>query len=219
VPDATTLTIVIAGAHGQIARLLGELLSGDGHTVRGIIRNPDHAADLQAIGVTPVLHDLEGGGPGLTDAVRGADAVVFAAGAGPGSGPERKASMDRDGAIRLIEACRQTGVRRYVIVSAMGARPGAQRSGSMAAYLEAKGAADAALADSGLDYTIVRPGALSDDPPTERVTVAPELPRGSIPRADVARVLLAVLATPSTIGQAFDLVGGTTPIRAALAEL
>jgi uncharacterized protein YbjT (DUF2867 family) len=217
--STTPLTVVIAGAHGQIARLLGALLTGDGHAVRGLIRNPDHAVDLEAIGVTPIIHDLERDDPGLADVVRGADAVVFAAGAGPGSGPERKATMDRDGAIRLIDACRETGVGRYVIVSAMGARPGAERPGSMGVYLEAKAAADAALAASGLDYTVVRPGALTDEPATERVTVAPELPRGSIPRADVARVLLVVLTAPHTIGRAFDLVSGTTPISAALAEL
>jgi uncharacterized protein YbjT (DUF2867 family) len=218
-PDSS-FTVVIAGAHGQIARLLGELLTDDGHAVRGLIRNPEHAADLEAIGVSPVRHDLEHDDAGaLSDAVRGADAVVFAAGAGPGSGPERKATMDRDGAIKLIEACQEAGVRRYVIVSAMGARPGVERSGPMAVYLDAKAAADEALAGSGLDYTIVRPGALTHEPATDRVTIAPELPRGSIPRADVARVLLAVLMAPGTIGQAFDLVGGTTPISAALAQL
>jgi len=212
--------VAIAGGHGQIARLLGELLVADGHEARGIIRNPDHAADLQAIGVTPIVHDLERDDPGLTDALMGADAAVFAAGAGPGSGAERKGTMDRDGAIRLIEACRQAGVSRYVIVSAMGARPGAPRGeGAFAAYLEAKAAADEALSASGLRYTIVRPGGLTDEPPHELVSVAPELPRGSIPRADVARVLLGVLNEPATIGKAFDVVSGPTPIAQALAAL
>ncbi len=212
--------IAIAGGHGQIARLLGELLVADGHEVRGIIRNPDHRADLEAIGVTPVVCDLERDDPALGQAVSGADGVVFAAGAGPGSGAERKATMDRDGAIRLIEACRQAGVRRYVMVSAMGARPGADRGeGVFGAYLAAMAAADEALTASGLDFTIVRPGALTDEPPHELVSAAPGLARGSIPRADVARVLLAVLNEPATIGRAFDLVSGPTPISEALAAL
>ena len=213
-------TVVIAGAHGKIGRRLGGLLTADGHAVRGLIRNPDHAADLEAIGVTPLVHDLERDDPDLADAVRGADAVVFAAGAGPGSGPERKLTMDRDGAIRLIEACRQTGVRRYIMVSAMGARPGANRgAGVFGVYLEAKAAADAALAASGLDYTIVRPGTLTDEPATERVAVAPELPAGPIPRADVALVLLACLTELNTIGKAFDVTSGLLPIHLALSEL
>jgi uncharacterized protein YbjT (DUF2867 family) len=214
------MIVVIAGGHGQIARLLSELLVGDGHEVRGLIRNPDHATDLQAIGVTPILCDLERDDPALADTLAGADAAVFAAGAGPGSGAARKATMDRDGAIRLIEACQQAGVRRYVIVSAMGAKPGAPRGdGVFGAYLEAKAAADEALAASGLDFTIVRPGALTDEPAIELVSIAPELPRGSIPRADVARVLLAVLNQPATIGKAFDLVTGPVPIAQALAAL
>jgi uncharacterized protein YbjT (DUF2867 family) len=218
-PDST-LTVVIAGAHGKIARRLGALLSGDGHTVRGLIRNPDHAADLDAIGVTPIIHDLERDDPGLADAVRGADAVVFAAGAGPASGPERKLSLDRDGAIRLIEACRQAGVRRYIMVSAMGARAGASYGeGTFAVYLQAKAAADAALAASGLDHTILRPGSLTDEPPTARIAAAPELPPNSIPRADVALVLLGCLTELNTIGKAFDVTSGLLPIHLAIAEL
>lgn len=214
------MIVAIAGGHGQIARLLGELLVADGHEVRGIIRNPDHAADLEAIGATPVVCDLERDDPALIEALQGADAAVFAAGAGPGSGAERKATMDRDGAVRLIAACRETGARRYVMVSAMGARPGADRGeGAFAAYLEAKAAADAALAASDLAYTIVRPGRLTDEPPHELVAIAPELEGGAIPRADVARVLRAVLTEPATIGAAFDLVSGPTPIAEALAAL
>jgi len=215
------MIVVIAGGHGQIARALGHLLAADDHEVRGLIRNPDHAADLEAIGVTPVVHDLERDGAGaLAEAVSGAHAVVFAAGAGPGSGAERKYTMDRDGAIRLIEACRQSGVRRYVIVSAMGAKPGAARGeGDFGAYLEAKAAADEALAASGLDYTIVRPGRLTDEPAHELISAAPELPPGSIPRADVALTLRAVISEPATNGVAFDLISGPTPIVQALAAL
>jgi uncharacterized protein YbjT (DUF2867 family) len=215
------MRVVIAGGHGQIALLLGERLAAAGHEAVGLVRNPDHAGDLAARGLGHAVVDLEnGGGPtteALVAAVRGADAVVFAAGAGPGSGPARKLTMDRDGAIRLMDACRETGVRRYVLVSAMGARPGAERGeGDFAVYLEAKADADAALTESGLQYTIVRPGRLTDEPGTGRVTIAPQLPRGEIPRADVAAVIAAVLEPARRVGDAFDLVGGETPIEEAL---
>jgi uncharacterized protein YbjT (DUF2867 family) len=144
---------------------------------------------------------------------------VFAAGAGPGSGDARKETMDRDGAIRLIEACRKGRVDRYVMVSAMGARDPDLPGDGFPAYLRAKAQADAALVESGLRWTIVRPGGLVDDPGTGRVEVGEELSRGSIARDDVAAVLAAALATPATIGRAFDLIRGTTPIEEALAAL
>jgi uncharacterized protein YbjT (DUF2867 family) len=211
--------VVIAGAHGRIGLRLGRLLVEAGHTVRGIIRNPDHGADLEAAGIAAVVFDLEHDDRDLADVVAGASAAVFAAGAGPGSGDARKETMDRDGAIRLIEACRRGGVDRYVIVSAMGARDPDLPGDGFAAYLRAKAQADAALIESGLRWTIVRPGGLLDDPGTERVEVGEQLPRGSIPRDDVAAVLAAALATPATIGRAFDLISGTTPIEEALAAL
>ncbi len=211
--------VVIAGAHGKIGLRLGRLLAGTGHRVRGIIRNPDQSADLEAAGVTPIVFDLEHDDRDLADEVTGATAAVFAAGAGPGSGDTRKATMDRDGAIRLIEACRKGGVERYAMVSAMGARDPDLPGDGFPAYLRAKAQADAALMRSGLQWTIVRPGGLTDDPGTGRVTVGEELSRGSIPRDDVAAALAAVLATPATIGRAFDLISGTTPIEEALAAL
>jgi uncharacterized protein YbjT (DUF2867 family) len=214
------MIVAIAGAHGKIGRQLGALLAESGSQVRGVIRNPDHAADLEAVGVQPVIADLEQDDPRLAEHLRDCTAAVFAAGAGPGSGAERKWSMDRDGAVRLIDACRQAGVRRYVMISAMGARPDRDFGGGVfGAYLEAKTQADQALEGSGLDYTIVRPGGLTDDPPTERVAIAPELARGSIPRADVAGTLLAVLEAPNTVGKAFDLISGQTPIREAVAAI
>ncbi len=214
------MNVVIAGGHGKVALLLARVLTGQGHDVRGLIRNPDHIGDLEAVGVIPVVCDLEQDDPALPPAVAEATAAVFAAGAGPGSGAERKWTMDRDGAIRLIDACLGAGVRRYVMVSAMGARSGMiTAEGVFGAYLQAKLAADEALVASGLDHTIVRPGGLTDDPGTGHISAAPQLQRGQIPRADVAQVLAAVLAAPSTIGKAFDLVAGTTPISEALAAL
>jgi nucleoside-diphosphate-sugar epimerase len=213
-------TVAIAGGHGKIALLLGALLSGRGATVRGLIRNPDQEDDLRAAGVQPVLCDLEGDAD-VAAAVRGVDAVVFAAGAGPGSGAERKNSMDLGGARRLIDAARAEGVSRYLMVSAMGAadppaEDGPEGDEVFAVYLRAKAAADDALRASGLDWTVVRPGGLTDDPGTGLVTVAERLDRGRIPRADVAAVLAACLDEPATIGRSFDLLAGDTPIADAL---
>jgi uncharacterized protein YbjT (DUF2867 family) len=212
-------TVAIAGGHGKIALLLGQMLAERGDTVRGLIRKPDQEGDLRAVGVEPVLCDLEGDGD-VAAAVRGADAVVFAAGAGPGSGEARKRTMDLEGAVRLIDAAKAEGVSRYLMVSAMGAAdPPATGGDVFGAYLRAKAGADEALRASGLDYTIVRPGGLTDDPGTGLVSIAERLDRGQIPRADVAAVFVACLDEPGTIGKSFDLIGGKTPIAEALAAL
>jgi uncharacterized protein YbjT (DUF2867 family) len=218
--SSSTRAVAIAGGHGKIALLLGDLLVRGGVDVRGLIRNREHRADLEAIGVVPVIADLERDDSELPGLIAGVDAVVFAAGAGPGSGAARKRTMDRDGALRLIAACEQAEVRRYVMISAMGARgeigPG---DDVFTIYLRAKRDADQALAASSLDYTILRPGALTDDPPTGRVALAPELAAGSIPRADVAATVAAVLGAASTVGAAFDLISGETPIEQAVASV
>lgn len=212
-------TITIAGGHGQIALRLGRLLVARGDRVRGLIRKPDQADDLRAIGVEPLLFDLENDAVGaLANEVAGSDAVVFAAGAGPGSGDARKESMDRDGAVKLIEAATARGIARYLIVSSIGADSSAQGNG-FAAYLRAKGEADDAVRASDLDWTVVCPGALTDDPGSGRVAVGATLPRGAIPRDDVAAVVAASLDHSETIHRTFVLVGGSTPIDEALAGL
>jgi uncharacterized protein YbjT (DUF2867 family) len=156
----------------------------------------------------------------VATAIAGADAVVFAAGAGPGSGEERKRTMDLGGALKLIEAAKANGISRFLIVSSMGAAdPPAEGGGTFGEYLRAKAEADKAVMASGLDYTIVRPGMLTDDQGSGRVNVAPRLERGSISRADVAAVLLACLEIENTIGRDFDLLSGETPIEEALAAL
>ena len=214
------MDVVVAGGHGKIALRLLRLLAARGDTARGLIRNPDHAADLDAIGAVGVLCDLEGDDVDVAAAIAGADAVVFAAGAGPGSGAARKRTMDHLGAVRLIEAAQATGVDRYLMVSAMSAgRPEHAPDDVFAAYLEAKGAADDALRASGLAFTIVRPGLLTDEPGTGLVAAAPQLPSGAIPRDDVAATLLAALDLPATAGLTFDLVSGDTPVTEALAAL
>ena len=210
------MDVVIAGGHGQIAMQLGQLLTEQGNRVRGLIRNRGQAADLDALGVEPVVFDLEHD-DGLAEAIEGADAAVFAAGAGPGSGAERKLTMDRDGAVKLIDACRAAGVRRYVIVSAMGARPGVTGDDVFQVYLRAKFEADEALRASDLDWTVIRPGGLTDEPGTGRIALGEELSRGSIPREDVAATLVLVLESPNTVRKSLDLVSGTLPIAAAVA--
>lgn len=213
------LEVAIAGAHGKVGMLLGELLVGQGHGVLGLIRNPAQEDDLHAIGVEPVLCDLEGDDD-VGAAVAGADAVVFAAGAGPGSGAERKATMDLGGAVKLIEAAKAEGVRRYLMVSAMGAADPPSAGGEVfGEYLRAKSGADAALRESGLEYTIVRPGGLTDEPPSGLIRVGERLERGEVPRADVAAVLAVCLGLRHMIDRSFDLLGGPTPILEALAAL
>ena len=211
-------TVAIAGGHGKIALILGRLLAERGDTVRGLIRALEQEGDLREAGIEPVLCDLEGDGD-VAAAVRGADAVVFAAGAGPGSGEARKSTMDLGGAVKLIEAAKVEGVSRYLMVSAMGAADPPVGSGVFGAYLRAKALADDALRASGLDFTIVRPGGLTDDPGTGLVQIAEHTGRGQIPRADVAAVLLACLDTPGTIGRTFELISGDTPIAAVIAAL
>ncbi|HEX8802644.1 MAG TPA: SDR family oxidoreductase [Acidimicrobiales bacterium] len=211
------MDVVVAGGHGQVALRLERLLAATGHTARALIRNPDHATDVAAAGAEPVVLDLEAADD-LTGAVRGADAVVFAAGAGPGSGPARKRTVDLGAAVKLIEAARATGVDRYVMVSSMGADRPEEGTGAMGPYLRAKAEADAALVAAGLAHTVVRPGRLTDEPGTGLVTLAEHVPRGSIPRDDVAAVLLAALTGRALVGRTVELVSGTTPVAEAIAR-
>ncbi len=208
------MDVVIAGGHGQIALHLERLLAERGDSVRGLIRNPGHAADLERMGAEAVVCDMEAE-PDLRRFVEGADAVVFAAGAGPGSEPERKRTVDLGAAVKLMDA----GVSRYVMVSSIGAGDPASAPESMRPYQEAKGEADETLAQSGLDFTIVRPGMLTDAAATGHVTAGPEVERGEIPRADVALVLLAVLDTASSVGKTFNVVSGDEPVDRAVEAL
>ena len=218
--------IVVAGAHGQVAWRLGRLLSARGDTVTGIVRNPDHTADLGADGVRPVVLDLESAGPDdVVPVVTGADAVVFAAGAGPGSGAARKDTVDRGAAVLLGDAAERGGVSRYLLVSSMGVEDVADGAVPddvdevFVAYLRAKLAAERELlARTSLRTTVLRPGGLTDDPGTGRVTLDRRVQRGSIPRDDVAAVLLALLDVAQD-GVVLELVGGPTPIPEAVAAI
>jgi uncharacterized protein YbjT (DUF2867 family) len=213
------MDVVIAGGHGQIGRRLAALLALRGDRVRGLIRNPGHSPAVHATGAEPVLCDLESAGPGdIADAVEGADAVVFAAGAGPGSGAARKLTVDRDGAIKLLQAAATAGVGRYVIVSSIGAESPPAGDEVFAVYLRAKAEADAAVAASDLEWTIVRPGRLTADPGTGRVRVQSDPFRGEIPRDDVAALLVAVLDEPRATGATLYVNAGDDPVGAALAS-
>ena len=218
------MRVVIAGGHGKIALITAKLLSARGDSVAGFIRNPDHQDDLRGAGAEPIVVDLENTTNGVvTSHLRGADAVIFAAGAGPGSGVARKETVDRDAAILLADAAEAAGVPRYVMISAMGAdvnTPDDAADEVFVAYLRAKGAADDMIRSrTALLSTIVRPGQLTDDPANGKVSIAENTGRGKIPRADVAAVLVAVLDAPDTAGKTFELISGDTDIEAAIASV
>jgi uncharacterized protein YbjT (DUF2867 family) len=214
------MRVTVAGGHGQIALRLAQLLTRRGDQVVALIRNPEHAEDVRQSGAVPAVVDLEHASEGdVVEAVAGSDAVVFAAGAGPGSGPARKDTMDYGGAVKLIAAAKQAGVRRYVIVSSMGANAAAPGDDTFSVYLRAKGRADDAVRASGLDATVVRPGGLTNDPGTGLVTLGENLPSGRVTRDDVAAVLAAVLESPNTIGRTVDLISGDMPVEDAVAAL
>ena len=208
------MRIVIAGGHGKIALLLSRLLRDAGHDPVGIIRKPEQADDVRAAGAEPLIFDLENGtAEELADHLEGADAVAFAAGAGAGSGAARKLTLDRDGAILLADAAERAGVRRVVVVSAHSTDrfdPGSDDVFQV--YLRAKSEADADIRARTLDWTIVRPGSLTDEPPTGGVQVGDSVPPGRIPRADVAAVIASVLLEGRAIRRQFELISGDTPI-------
>src|SRR5829696_2362772 len=209
--------VAIAGGHGQIALLLARRLRERGDAVVSLVRDPDSAEDERRARGEPVTVDLERANPAeVARAVAGTDAVVFAAGAGPGSGAARKETMDYGGAVKLIAAAKQAGVGRYVIVSSMGADSDLPGDDTFSVYQRAKGRADDAVRASGLDGTVVRPGSLTNDPGTGRVHLGERVPRGQVTRDDVAAVLAAVIASPNTIGRTVDLIGGDTPVAEAV---
>jgi uncharacterized protein YbjT (DUF2867 family) len=215
------MRVVLAGGHGKVALLTEELLTKAGHQAVGLIRAAGQAGDLAAVGAEPVVLDLEHSDATTVAAVlAGADAVVFAAGGGPNSGAARKLTMDRDGAVLLADAAERAGVRRYVMVSALAADAFDPDSDEVfQIYLRAKSEADADLRRRDLDWTVVRPGGLVDDPPTGRVRVAEATGRGTVPRADVAAVLVELLVHRLGVGAQFELVSGDTAIPEALRRL
>ena len=217
------MRVVIAGGHGKIALLLERLLAGRGDQAVGLIRNPAHVADVQRAGAEAVVCDLEAASADdVAELLSGADAVVFAAGAGPGSGAPRKDSVDRAASVLMADAAERAGVRRFVQISSMGAgqppRPG---TGEVwAAYIAAKTAAEADLRARDLEWTIVRPGRLTDTQATGRIRLASQpVPAGAIPRADVAAVIAALLGEPGTRHQTLELTGGNSPVADAIHDI
>ncbi len=219
------MRVVIAGGHGKIALQLSRLLSQRADSVVGLIRNPDHADDVAAVGAEAVVFDLESGGIAeLAEHLEGADAVVFAAGAGPGSGIPRKDTVDRAGAALLAEAAERAGIRRYLLISSQGFdvddpgwTPPERTSDVFAAYLRAKAASELDLRARDLDWTVLRPGTLTNHNPTGTVRLGPPaVQRGEISRADVAAVLLALLDEPLSAGLTLEVIGGGTPIADAV---
>lgn len=211
--------IVIAGGHGQIALLLAARLSADGHTVQGLLRRPDGADDVVAAGAEPVVFDLEDATAAeLAEVIRGADAVVFAAGAGPGSSTERKYTVDLGGSVLLADAAELAGVRRFVQVSSMGAgTPAAPDADpTWAAYLDAKTKAEDDLRHRDLDWTIIRPGGLLNTAGTGTVHLALDTGGGTVPRADVADVLAEVIEQDAAVRHTLELVSGGVPVFQAV---
>jgi uncharacterized protein YbjT (DUF2867 family) len=214
------MDVAIAGGHGQIARHLSRMLAERGDRVRGLIRNEAQSDDLRPVGATPVVVDLEEASAAeIAEAIKGADAVVFAAGAGPGSGAVRKETVDYAAAVKLVEAAQIAGAQRYIIISSMGADDPPPGDDVFAVYLRAKARADQAVMDSDRAWTVVRPGRLTNDPGTGRVALARHVERGQIPREDVAAVIVAALDDDRTIGQVFEVVSGDSEIGWALSNL
>jgi uncharacterized protein YbjT (DUF2867 family) len=213
------MDVAIAGGHGKVGRRLARLLIARGDRVRGLVRNPDHAADLRAEGGVPVVCDLEAEGVNeVAAAIAGADAVVFAAGAGPGSGAQRKLTLDRDGAIKLLEGARAASVERYVMISSIGAQNPPDGDDVFSVYLRAKAEADRALTSSDRAWTIVRPVSLNDDPGSGRVRMDTEPLDGQVSRDDVAAVLAAVLHEPRSVHRILYVSEGEDPVEHALTE-
>jgi uncharacterized protein YbjT (DUF2867 family) len=215
------MRVVIAGGHGQIALLLEDRLSRRGDTPVGIVRNPDHVPDLEERGAEAVVLDLERTDvEDLAGVVEGADAVVFAAGGGPGSGVARKETVDKGAAVLLADAAERAGVRRYLMVSSMGTDQADPTSDDVfQVYLRAKKAADDDLRARDLDWTILQPGRLTDEPGTGQVTLDPGAQPREIPRADIAHALVAALDSPATIGKQLTLLTGPVPVEEALSDL
>ncbi len=213
--------IAVVGGNGQIARLLHPLLVQAGHTPVALVRSEEQRADLEALGAEVRLLDIEESDVAeFARVFAGCDAVVFAAGGGADGNIERKRTVDLEGALKSIAGAQQAGVHRLVQISAIGVDADLpdDTSDVWRAYVEAKRDADAALRESGLRWTIVRPGRLTDDPGTGKVTLGPEVPRADVPRADVAAVVSAVLQEDAGVHAQWELVGGDVPVHDAVLQ-
>lgn len=212
------MDIALIGGHGKVALRAEPLLVEAGHTVHAVIRNPEHAAEVEATGATAVVTDIETlDADGWDDLLRGKDAVVWAAGAGGGN-PSRTYAVDRDAAIASIDSAQRVGARRYVMVSYFDASldHGVPESEPFFAYAESKARADAHLQDSDLDWTILGPSGLTLEEPTGRISLS-DAESATVSRANVARVAVAVLAHPGSAGKVLNFNDGDQEIDAAVA--
>ncbi|MFD7557036.1 SDR family oxidoreductase [Streptomyces sp. NPDC059835] len=215
------MRIVIAGGHGQIALRLERLLAAGGYEVAGIIRDPAQGDDLREAGAEPVLCDLESASvEHVAGILHGANAAVFAAGAGPGSGIARKDTVDRAAAVLFADAAERAGVRRFLMVSSMGADAWHEGDDVFDVYLRAKGEADDHVRTRlGLEWTVLRPGSLVDDAGTGLVRLEAHTGRGTVSRDDVAAVLAELIETPATAGLTLELTSGSTPVAVAVKDV
>ncbi|SEH48444.1 NAD(P)H-binding [Halobacillus karajensis] len=210
------MKVLVAGANGHTGRLLIQYLKEDGHEPYGLIRKEDQKAIIENLGGTPVLADLT---KDVGYAVKGMDAVMFAAGSGSRTGPEQTEAVDRDGAINLAKATENLGIKKFVMLSGMAAGEPERGPEELKHYLEMKGEADEFLKNTELDYTIVRPGGLTHEDGTSKIKVGQSLERGTIPRADVAKTMIAVLQEPNDYHKTFEMISGDTQIEDALRTL
>ncbi|TDQ36416.1 SDR family oxidoreductase [Aureibacillus halotolerans] len=212
------MRVLVAGGHGHTGKHVLKYLKENGHEPFGMIRNEEQIDAINDLGAVAVIADLE---EDLSSAVTSMDAVIFAAGSGSQTGPDKTASVDRDGAIRLIEASKAKQVRKFVMLSSIGADKPEKAPEAMRHYAEAKHDADEALVDSGLDYTIVRPGALSFDPAKGTIRADKRLVdrSGAVSRQDVAKALVESLDTPLTANLIFEMLDGDTPIKDAITSV
>ncbi|OUM90443.1 SDR family oxidoreductase [Caldibacillus debilis] len=214
------MKVLLIGANGKVGRQVVDMLQGhERHTVRAMVRKPEQWEALRNKGIEAVLADLEGTVDEIAEAARGCDAIVFSAGSGGHTGPDKTLLVDLDGAVKAMEAAEKIGIKRFVIVSTFQAHNRENWPEDLKPYYVAKHYADRMLMNSGLNYTIIRPGYLRDEPGTGLVTAAENLKGGSIPREDVARTIVQTLDEPNTYRKAFDLMAGDTPIAEALKSL
>lgn len=219
------MKVLVVGAHGKIGnRIVNLLEESDKHSVRAFVRKEEQVKELEEKGIEAHLGDLESPVTDLEEAIKGIDAVVFSAGSGGNSGPDKTLTIDLDGAVKVMEAAKNVGVDRFVLVSAFGANDRKRWGGQIKPYYVAKHYADKELEQSGLNYTIVRPGNLQDDPGKGTIKAAVDLELTSsddrgIPRDDVAQVIVASLDNENTYKKAFDLVTGDTTVEEALNQL
>ncbi|RFU65021.1 SDR family oxidoreductase [Peribacillus glennii] len=214
------MKVFVVGANGQIGQHLIRLLSeSDEHSVRAMVRKREQAESFQTLGIETSIVNLEGTVGEIAEGAKGCDAIVFTAGSGGHTGADKTLLIDLDGAAKTVEAAEKTGIKRFIMVSALGAHNRENWNEKIKPYYVAKHYADKILEQSTLTYTIIRPGGLLNEPGTGKISIAENLLRYSIPREDVAKTILASLNEERTFKRSFDLVSGDTPIFDALQKV